>query len=253
MEDHESRWRAPHAKVWRVDNSGAEQEAQPAARVSARGTEWILLTIRVVRTGLLLACVCLLWSSSAAASSPASKASPTAWERRPFALSLAASPWGSPTGVLGVTADYAIEPWFSVAGGVGLGGIVYHGPKGGPTPLFAVSGRYRALGDRENAATLAVGLSTGPYAYGTYCIDCEPYGNRVWTWNLAYWSDFSIGYERRTESGSSFQFNAGAEYLLNSSSEHCYVWGASYTPCSTHKILHHIIFPFVQFTWGVAF
>ncbi len=183
---------------------------------------------------------------------------PTAWQSRPFAVNLAGSMWGSPTGVLGVSADYAVLPWFSIAGGAGVGGLITTGPDGGPTPLFALSGRVRSIGDPENAAAAAIGLSTGPYAQGTFCVDCSPDGDTIRTWDWAYWADFSIGYEVRRESGFAFQLNAGVEYLLNSSSDACYQMsggygGKNYSPCKSEGPLHHLVFPFLQLSVGYAF
>lgn len=201
---------------------------------------------------------------SAAENGPTSEES--AWEEHPIAVQLAFAPIGSPSGVLGLNADYAFLSWFSVSTGVGLGGLVYHDPNAkSPTPLIAASARFRMPSDSENAFAVAAGASMGPYAQGTYCVDCAPDGDTVWVWHWAYWADLSLGYELRTHAlkfsdavGLAVQLNLGAEFLLNGQNDECYQSAAAYggtdhDPCVTNKVIHHIVFPFFQVTGGFAF
>jgi len=155
---------------------------------------------------------------------------------------------GAPTGVLGIEYEHALVPWFTLAGGAGLGAI---------SPQAAAMVRVRAVGER-----VGVGAGAGA-SYG---------GARIDNFDIlgpgshddlhgAVWLNSELYVERRSESGLLLRFDVGAGRSIRTAScEHVEEAGTGLfgtyeeeqvRPCSDQQSLR--VLPFIAVAVGQAF
>lgn len=147
---------------------------------------------------------CLLAAVARAETGSSPSVDDSPWVSRPIAIEGNLSILG-PTGLLGITADAAIEPWFVVNAGGGAG------PYG---PQLAVTPRLRLpLGERFGLGA-EVGLSYGKWLEGKRLFDSGPEG-RPAEWFA--WLNTGLVLDYRAPRGFHMRVFAGRQTGLNTS------------------------------------
>ncbi len=145
------------------------------------------------------------------------------WAKRPWTVEANASLWGSPTGQIGVGAEFAPLPWASIGAGVG---VSLFGPQyGAMARVRPVS--FRASTGESIAPYVGLGVSGGKYKVGTDCrSSCPGFlspgdGQALRVWDHAFWGNLELGVEVRLLTGVSFRGFAGYERNLRPSAGQC--------------------------------
>jgi hypothetical protein len=146
-----------------------------------------------------------------ATSMPArAESTPEPWAKHPFAIGLAGSPWGSPTGLLGVTAEATPLPRLVAEGGIGVGLS--------PSPWrYAGSLRYRGFLATGNAWFIGAGASSGRIRRTASTYPEDPEYREL----TAVWVDTFIGLEWYESPSLRLAFKLGVEILTNEQDSRC--------------------------------
>jgi|GEM_PF-2026690 len=146
---------------------------------------------------------------------------PDPWTARPLSIELHLGV-ATPTGGVGLMADYSFAPWLSLGCGVGTNIV---GPAG------ACMARARAVAARDDGAFyFGVGVSGGRHlqsetirlgAASIFLGALQSMAHRTprsdLTWEFAKWINFEIGREVRTDGGAVYRMYLGGAALLNPS------------------------------------
>lgn len=138
------------------------------------------------------------------------------WASRPVVIGMAGSPWGSPIGLVGVTAEAALWQRLVVQVGVGVGKERY------PFWRYAASLRYRQPIGPDRALSLGAGASAGYLTRRQVTF----FGNEDGVDQVrelhGRWLDGFISYEKRLPDGFQIGLTAGVEFLTNERQSRCF-------------------------------
>jgi hypothetical protein len=140
------------------------------------------------------------------------------WSTRPRTVSLQGGAPGGPTGVAGLSLEYAPIKYVVLGGG---GGWAPEGPR------FAFMPRLRLPLSKRFAIGVGFPISAGPYQYTASQIDQCPFANcstgfkTTRTWDIAVWGHLEPNLEIRVTPAVALRLYAGYSRVLNDKSDVC--------------------------------
>lgn len=141
------------------------------------------------------------------------------WTSRPRQVSLVGGAPGSPTGVVGLSFEYAPIKYLVLGGGAGWA------PDGGPRVAFMP--RFRLPVSRWFAFGLGTPLAAGPYYFTSTqperCdyVGCDVGYRTTRNWAVAVWGHLEPNVEIRVSSAIALRIYAGYGRVLNHKSDRC--------------------------------